>query len=60
MKKLSRQEEELLMKICQKHDVDKDHLRVLLLTKQEYSYKSSSQDKACQAEIIKNIQIWAK
>jgi hypothetical protein len=60
MNQLNRDEEALLKKICDKYNVNPDHLRILLLTEKEYSQKSSSQSNACRGELMKNIELWAK
>ena len=60
MQKLSKEEETLLNNVCKKHEVNPKHLRVLVLTEKEYSYKSSSRSQACRNELLKNIQVWTK
>jgi hypothetical protein len=60
MKRLSKDEDTLLKKVCTKHNVDSNHLRTLLIIEREYSYKSSSRNTTCRNELLKNIEIWTR
>jgi hypothetical protein len=60
MKRLGKDEEDLLRDVCKKHEVDPDHLRTLLIIEREFSYKSTSRSNACRNELMKNIEVWTR
>lgn len=60
MQRLTKEETTLLRNVCQKNEVDSNHLRILLMIEREYSFKSTSRSQACRNEILKNIEVWTK
>ena len=60
MNALGEEESKILQELCAKHNVNPDYLRVLILTKKEFSYKSSAKTNELRNEISKLVQLWAR
>lgn len=57
---LGNEEELLLEQLCEKHNVNPDHLRILIHIKRENSYKTSAKKNELRNEIEKHIELWAR
>ncbi|KIV56070.1 hypothetical protein AM501_20575 [Aneurinibacillus migulanus] len=57
---LTPEEEAILQKICNKHHINTEHLRILLSIEKEYANKNTARGTACQKELLKHIELWAR